>query len=360
MERTDFLQLLEAYPHAGDYRQDDLDKLLEQYPCFHAARSLFLLSVKKHNGDGFSDAWKKNMMLVSDRKYLMKLLTKRQTRVASEPEAQADFPVAEPLFTPGPPEPGEMKNNIAGALERQEDIAMKFSASEPPMAPVVGIFEAGEIESDIIGKEDKDQNIEPEGKAGSLPLDGILSLEDEKDVPAVQAIEINSADQAAHQDTDDLLQLETEDVDPGMASDKSLPGTIKDQRDEASPDENHSFTEWLNHLENKEVQAMPAYPLEELYQPDEADQDDLINRFIATNPRIEVKEIHDYNIEDISGDSIKEHESFITDTLAKIYLRQGLYTKAIMVYEKLSLKYPEKSSYFASQIEEIKKKYNLN
>ena len=46
---------------------------------------------------------------------------------------------------------------------------------------------------------------------------------------------------------------------------------------------------------------------------------------------------------------------FVTETLAEIYLKQGLWDKAINAYEVLSLKYPEKSGFFADRIREIKK-----
>ena len=53
-----------------------------------------------------------------------------------------------------------------------------------------------------------------------------------------------------------------------------------------------------------------------------------------------------------------DSEGFYTETLAEIYLQQGFPDEAAAIYSKLSLRYPEKSVYFAALIEEINKKDN--
>lgn len=58
--------------------------------------------------------------------------------------------------------------------------------------------------------------------------------------------------------------------------------------------------------------------------------------------------------------SVTENDELITESLASIYLQQKNYEKALTAYKKLSLKYPEKSIYFATQIEEIEKLKNAN
>ncbi|HKK41953.1 MAG TPA: hypothetical protein VJ963_06060, partial [Bacteroidales bacterium] len=84
-------------------------------------------------------------------------------------------------------------------------------------------------------------------------------------------------------------------------------------------------------------------------------QIELIDRFILDNPRIEPKrEKTDAPQADISMSFGEGTGEFVTETLARIYISQGYYSRAIDIYEKLSLKFPEKSSYFASQIEMVK------
>ena len=83
----------------------------------------------------------------------------------------------------------------------------------------------------------------------------------------------------------------------------------------------------------------------------------LISRFIKGEPG-PIRADQETSLKgDVSLASNREHDGFITDTLAKIYVKQGLLAKAIYAYEKLSLKYPEKSAYFAAQIEKIR---NIN
>jgi tetratricopeptide (TPR) repeat protein len=89
-------------------------------------------------------------------------------------------------------------------------------------------------------------------------------------------------------------------------------------------------------------------------EPSTLSPDDLIERFIINNPRIEPnREKKEMPVEDRSVPTYEE-EGFVTETLARIYISQGYYSKAIDIFEKLSLKYPEKNSYFATQIEKIK------
>jgi tetratricopeptide (TPR) repeat protein len=85
----------------------------------------------------------------------------------------------------------------------------------------------------------------------------------------------------------------------------------------------------------------------------------LIEKFLEAKPGMPpVKEMESASPMESRKEKELEDEDFVTETLALIYSKQGYYKKAIVIFEKLSLKYPEKSTYFAGQIEKIKNLMN--
>ena len=80
---------------------------------------------------------------------------------------------------------------------------------------------------------------------------------------------------------------------------------------------------------------------------------DLIDEFIKNSPKIKIN--NDYEVRSSFKTDQKIKDELITETLAKIYVNQEKFNKAIKAYEILSLKYPKKSSFFADQINDIKK-----
>ena len=85
---------------------------------------------------------------------------------------------------------------------------------------------------------------------------------------------------------------------------------------------------------------------------------EIIDKFIAENPQISRPKKEFYDPMVVAQTSVIDQENIISETLATIYLNQGYIEKAISVYQKLSLKNPEKSVYFAKLIEEAKNKFN--
>ncbi len=122
--------------------------------------------------------------------------------------------------------------------------------------------------------------------------------------------------------------------------------------------ESHSFSEWL-----KLTRAKPIEREEKEEESSETDQDrtrkfELIEEFITKNPKI--KPVKKSSKTNLAEKSLATPEALMTETLAKVYLEQKNYKKAIQAYKILILKNPEKSGFFADQIRAIEKLQDTN
>ncbi|OKS89539.1 hypothetical protein RG47T_5023 [Mucilaginibacter polytrichastri] len=87
-------------------------------------------------------------------------------------------------------------------------------------------------------------------------------------------------------------------------------------------------------------------------------EEEIIERFIQAEPQIKPPAGDKLDNENKARNSAEDSDELVTETLARIYIDQMLYPKAIATYKKLMLRYPEKSSYFAGQIENLENKIN--
>ena len=105
------------------------------------------------------------------------------------------------------------------------------------------------------------------------------------------------------------------------------------------------FSEWAIYLNSKKVLHKKNHNL---------DNFQLIDDFLKTTERaIPEKDLK--NNEDLSEKSWSSNDELMTETLAKVFVKQKKFKKAIEAYQILGLKYTEKNSLFANRIKEIKK-----
>ncbi|CAM1370596.1 conserved hypothetical protein [Tenacibaculum sediminilitoris] len=118
--------------------------------------------------------------------------------------------------------------------------------------------------------------------------------------------------------------------------------------------ETFSFNQWLQ-LSSKKTIARTSNnktPKELVKEtPVKSKHEAIIDRFIETTPKISRPD--KTNISDIKISENQQNNQLATETLAKVYLEQKKYDSAIQAYKILSLKYPEKSGFFADQIKRI-------
>jgi hypothetical protein len=120
-------------------------------------------------------------------------------------------------------------------------------------------------------------------------------------------------------------------------------------------EDTHSFSEWLK-LTTIEPISREAEPInnEEKEIKEREHKFDLIEKFITERPKLTPKTQKNPQ-KNLAKPFTKSSDSLMTETLAKVYVHQKNYKKAITAYKILILKYPEKSGFFADQIRAIEK-----
>lgn len=106
--------------------------------------------------------------------------------------------------------------------------------------------------------------------------------------------------------------------------------------------DSYSFHQWLQLSTKKPLQSVVE---------NKSEKEHIIDTFISNNPKIEpLGKTESVTIEVVANEP---NSQLMTETLAKVYLEQKKFENAIQAYRILSLKYPEKSGFFADQIKRI-------
>ena len=123
-----------------------------------------------------------------------------------------------------------------------------------------------------------------------------------------------------------------------------------------TPNEKHSFQEWLQLSRTQPIDRSienNSKTFEDSMEEERKKKAALIDKFIETNPKIAPIKPGTAPAPQFELNS-SDNTHLMTETLARVYLEQKKYQKAIQAYEILILKYPEKSSFFADRITDIK------
>lgn len=305
----------------------ELEKILTEFPYFQSIRNIYAKGLQKQDSFKYNSALKKSAAYTTDRSILFDFITNEH--FFEEKKKNAEVQKITNLETEN--SSVILKNSIENQktemnlVTTTEDSINSFSKTEIPIQIEIEEKFESTLEKSILQsiKEALPQELEVTDNELMEMKEKISWLED---------------------------TIDTEEVKPVSFT----------------KNETHSFQEWLQLAKTKPIERevnenakenfisdKDANTKEEAKSETKLDSKiDLIDKFISSNPKIPAPK---ENLPTPNYLTKKEDTPYLmTETLAKIYLEQKKYSKAIQAYEILILKYPEKSSLFADRILDIK------
>ena len=385
MRKEEFISYLDTPEKLDSKSLPEVSELLTDFPYFQTAHMIYLKNLHNLKHIRFDTQLKTSSLYVTDRKKLYVLLhdkqyqpvlpaeeeEKKQPGKVTEGAVEKETKVAGTIgkaVQEGNRSKDDLLREIQSRLQEIQQSHPEKGADDIKGGRSISAKETTKREVKENEREDSEHNFKDVADSGEeVPdADDLFTLEDGK---AEQPVEDSGREESVStpsgkdnvMDTGDLLNLD--DTTENTSGDSgSSPGLTGGSRSDTGEKKNLSnerlpgslgFSGWLDYF-----QQIPSGESEHPARQ-EKQKDDLIDRFIKNQPRItrgkDIQGTSASNVLPDENEEEKEEDSgFFSETLAKIYLKQGYYSKAMHAYEKLSLKYSEKNSYFASQIEKIK------
>lgn len=330
-----YIELLEQPGNLGKESVGQLAELLQQFPYCQTAHMLLVANLQHENSIQYSSRLKLAAIYASNRGMLKKLIDYINQEIYSERYIQQGASLN--------PDKGKPAQNLALQFAQNkhksetEPIPSTSEPNlviEPPQAGVQSIVDQTIIKAEVlpgINVSAKTTGNEPPPQPPKLTKKEELLALIEKRIEELKAARLKES-KLTQQGL--ALTSDAPFANPG-------PETIKRKSALA-----YDIEESLGPLvPKKQFSPDPGQPLTQKL--------DIIDSFINSNPVIKRHKAEFFDADDFAEKSSQPQEEIISETLAMVYAQQGNFVKAIKIYEKLRLNYPEKSSYFAAQIKKL-------
>ena len=296
-----------------------LEKLIAEYPWFAQAHALLALAKKNSGASDFQTQLQQAALRAPDRRFIYQLLEKTIPEAIPEIEVEDEIPKEVAPTAPIPyhwvdvileddPLPvitiDDDWVDIRLDQPREENESESGKEEHAPLPESVELSELGELGQDIMNK--------------------AISSSIELEVSEKETTEVAVVAPSVQQYDDDFLNFIA-----------------------------HSIGELADPINQNEGWSEPKIPQEDNTP---APVHNLIEKFIQNEPQINRGKAVEYAAGNMAKESLEEDVNLVTETMAKLYVKQGKLDKARKAYKKLIELYPEKSVYFAGQLKNLNKK----